>query len=282
MDALMIFNHIPTLFESQKGSVFLMGWLLPLIGFFFVGRIAFCRFMMSIGLRKIFKSMEQKHEAEFIKSLYYTLCVVASVSIGEYSTRSEVWRVDFEQCFIGFPGQHVHSWSLKFYYTFALAFYAYSFFLVALFEEKKKDYVAMCLHHVVTCTTIFLSGHVDLARIGVVILLLFDVCDIFLEAAKLFSKAKEDVPAIFCFVIFVALWGYNRLYIFPGYVIPTIIKGDELADSPVPYLQIHIVIMLTLLALNVYWTYFILKKLYGFIRNGVNKKELEDPREQKC
>jgi len=279
MDSLLI-NQMPFLFETQRGSVFLMGWILPLIGCFFIGRIVFLRFMLSVGLRKIFKSMEPRHEEDFIKSLYYTLCVIASVSIGEYSTRSEIWRTNIEHCFIGWPN-HVHPWSLKFYYTFSLAFYVYSFVLLALFEERKRDHVAMCLHHVITITTIFLSGQTDLARIGAFILLLFDVCDIFLEAAKLFTKAKEDTPAIFCFVIFVVLWLWNRLHIFPRYVIPTIISGHDLSGKTVPYLEIHIAIMIMLFLLNVYWTYFILRKLYGFLKNGVNKKELEDPREQK-
>jgi len=274
-------DFIPSLMESQQGSVFLLGWILPFIVLFFVGRSAFCRFLGTIRLRKIFKSMEEKHEAEFAKSLYYCLCVVMSVSIGEYSTRGEAWRSDVNLCFIGWP-DHVHPWSLKFYYTFALSFYAYLFFLVAFVEEPKKDHLAMCLHHVVTCTTIFLSGQYDLARIGAVILLLFDVCDIFLEIAKLFTKTKEDIPAIFAFVIFVALWFYNRLWIFPRFVIPAIWNADSLARENVPYLNVHVGIMITLFILQVYWSYFILKKLVGFLKNGLSKKEMEDPREQKC
>jgi len=274
-------NSLSSLMDSQKGSVFLLGWIPPLIGLFFVARLAFCQFLGTIRLRKIFKSMEERHEAEFAKSLFYCLCVVASVSIGEYATRGEPWRSDVDLCFIGYPN-HVHPWSVKFYYTFSLSFYIYSFFLVCLVEERKKDHIAMCLHHVVTCTTIFLSGQYDLARIGAVILLLFDVCDIFLEVAKLFTKAKEDIPCIFAFVIFVCLWFYNRLWIFPRYVIPAIWNSEYNSGTTIPYVNIHLAIMVTLFILNVYWSFFILKKLVGFLTNGLSKKEMEDPREQKC
>lgn len=281
MDALAVMDYLPLLMESQKGSAFLLGWLIPLVGGFFITRVAFCRFLGTIRLRKIFKSMEERHEADFAKSLYYCLCVVASVSIGEYATRGEPWRSNIDLCFVGYPN-HVHPFSLKFYYTFSLAFYIYSFVLLACFEERKKDHLAMCIHHVITCLMIFLSGHYDLARIGAVILLLFDVCDIFLEVAKLFTKAKEDIPCIFAFVIFVALWFYNRLWIFPRYVITAIWNADKLSGANVPFQNLHLVMVFTLIALNVYWTYFILKKLVGFLKNGVTKKEMEDPREQKC
>lgn len=279
MDSLSLSAQFPLFLQPDEGkSVFFMSWIIPMIVLFFLGKYFFCQFMASISLRKIFKSMEPRHEEDFVKSLYFTLCIIMSVSIGEYSTRSEIWRSEFEHCFIGFD-QHVHSWSLKFYYTFSLAFYSYSGISLAFFEVKKKDHFAMCLHHVITCTTIFLSGLANFPRIGAVILLLFDVCDIFLESAKLFIKAKEEVPATFFFVIFAALWGYNRLYIFPTYVIPVTIKADVLSRSVIPYHMLHITIMVTLFVLNVYWSYFIVKKLVGLKKNGC-KKECDDPREQ--
>jgi len=249
-----------------------------MIFLFFAARKAFIQFMLSIGLRKALKNLEPKRELEFIYSMYYTLCLVISVSIGEYATRSELWRVDVDHCFIGWP-THTFPLSHKFYYTFAFAFYAYSLILVAFVEEKKKDYWAMVLHHMVTCTTIFLSGQYDLARIGAVILLTFDICDIFLETAKLFSKIKEDVPATLTFVIFTGLWIRNRLYFFPLYVIPAIVNAEDLSGHEVPYLPVHVTIMITLFILNVYWSYFIAKKLLGFIKNGT-KKEMDDPREK--
>jgi hypothetical protein len=59
-----------------------------------------------------------------------------------------------------------------------------------IMDEKKKDFVAMFSHHVVTILLVILSGLGNMHRVGAVIMLTFDICDILLEMAKISHKVK--------------------------------------------------------------------------------------------
>jgi len=177
------------------------------------------------------------------------LAIALSVLIGEYTTGFEPWRNDFVLCFKGWPLEQNHSIGLKFYFTFCVSFYTYSLILLC-FEEKKKDTFAMVLHHIATLITIGLSGWIQHYRIGVCIMLLFDVCDIALELAKLFNKIKEEVLSFASFVVFVALWVRNRLYLFPVYIVPTIVNGETLSNREIPYHKLHVVIIIVIFCIT--------------------------------
>lgn len=66
------------------------------------------------------------------------------------------------------------------------AYYIQAIPSVFLWDTKRKDRVEMTIHHVVTIILILYSFTVNFTRIGVMIMLLHDVCDIFMEIAKLF------------------------------------------------------------------------------------------------
>jgi hypothetical protein len=75
------------------------------------------------------------------------------------------------------------------YYTYCLSFYFYGVTTVIM-DEKKKDFFAMFAHHVATILLVVISGLGNMHRIGAVIMLTFDICDVFLELAKLSHKLK--------------------------------------------------------------------------------------------
>jgi len=267
-------------FDSDwKSKPFIYEYMMPLIILFILGRYSFIYIMQFplISLRNIFKSLEKEKEKDVLLSLYYVLCLVASVSLGEYATSQEIWRVDYYYCYRGWPENQVHTYELKFYYTFCVSFYLYSIVML-FFEEKKKDFIAMILHHIFTITTVYLAGAIQHYRIGIVIMLLFDACDIALEIAKIFSKCKEDFIATCSFAVFFLLWIRNRLYIFPIYIVPSIFNAQILSEHEIPLHKLHVFIIIVILALQIYWTYFIMRKLTNLMKVGMKSG---DPREEK-
>jgi len=269
-------SELSTLLQSWDKSPLYFHYMVPLIGTFIFGRILMTKLFQRLPPSLLFKHLEPKHETDFINSSYYAMCLIISVMIGEMATSSESWRTNFEECFIGWPYSHEHSFGIKFYVTYCVSFYLYS--IGNLFvEDKKRDFTAMLIHHIATITTIGLSGYAEHYRIGIVIMLLFDSCDIALEIAKIFSKCKEDVLAILAFSVFVLLWARNRLYLFPFYIMPCIINGEVLSNYPIPYFKLHLTVIYVILFLQAYWTYFIIKKFKAMAKLGL--KTRGDPRE---
>jgi len=236
--------------------------------------------MNSFPLRKLFPKIEEKHQKEFWSSVFYVIAVSLSVVLGEITTGFEPWRNDFILCYTGWPHEQTHSFGLKFYFTFCMSFYLYSLILICFVEEKKKDTFAMVLHHVVTMITVGLSGWIQHYRIGVCIMLLFDVCDIALELAKLANKIKEEALSFACFVVFFVFWIRNRLYLFPVYILPTIFNAETLSNHEIPFHKVHVAVVSIIFGLQVYWSYFIVKKLLSYRKNGYQKAG-GDPRDDK-
>jgi len=129
---------IPLDFQLSNGSTFYYELVLPFVCTFFFCRYLFSQMLFTIGVRKIFKFMEAKHEKDFVFSLFYVLCIIASVTIGEMSTHNELFRTDYDHTLIGWPGKQYHSSSLRFYFTYCISFYLYSLLIIIFVEEKKK------------------------------------------------------------------------------------------------------------------------------------------------
>jgi len=269
--------ELPSLQSLEDGPI-LFHYILPIACLFGGSQFLFVNMMRSFSPSKLFRGLEAKSEASFIHSVFYVMCIISSVAIGEWASNSESWRYDYVECFDGYPNQD-HSYRVRFYYTYAIAFYFYSI-MDLFFEEKKKDFIAMFAHHVITITIITMSALGNAHRIGVVIMLLFDACDIALEAAKIFNKCKEDTIAAATFVIFVALWIRNRLYMFPFGVLPGIMEGNaKYCEGQIPHYHFMFALLWILLALNIYWSFFIIRKVLLFAKNGITNAK-GDPREE--
>jgi len=73
---------------------------------------------------------------------------------------------------------------VKFYYLVQTAFYLHQM-LILQAEARRKDHAQMMAHHVITVGLLGLSYSMNLTRVGCLILLLMDWCDIFLPLAKM-------------------------------------------------------------------------------------------------
>lgn len=86
------------------------------------------------------------------------------------------------------PAMRLHR---RFIYAVEMGFYAFSIPHLLLFETKRKDFFVMVMHHLVTLLLIAFSLSFNFMRIGVPVMALHDVCDIFLEGAKAFKYTSR-------------------------------------------------------------------------------------------
>lgn len=148
-------------------------------------------------------------------------------------------------------------------YFFELAWYLVGlFFLITDF--KRKDFVAMFVHHLATVFLILGSWHCGYPRTGVVVILLHNVSDVFLQLAKICNYAKIPVLDVGAFICFAVSFGALRLGVYP-ILIYTAINSIPFYDPDPPnqgvitpggYMQ---VVLFVLVFLHVYWMYLIVK-----------------------
>lgn len=70
----------------------------------------------------------------------------------------------------------------KWYYLVQFAFWLQQILVVNI-EKRRKDYLQMFTHHVITCALIFTSYGYHQTKVGNLILCLFDVVDIVLPVS---------------------------------------------------------------------------------------------------
>ena len=190
----------------------------------------------------------------------------------------------------------------------SLGYYFHSI-VALLFEQRKKDFWQMMIHHVATSTLIILSWWISFFRIGSVILLLHDVADPWMEMAKMANYTGRH--AKLCdtlFVVFTIAFGITRLLYYPLFVLnaviyrvvphpsrPDILLPPWCTYSETPLCQtvgpffcgqcshfgaytVFVVLLLLLQVLHVIWYYMILRIAYEALAfGGVQKDVRSDP-----
>ena len=90
---------------------------------------------------------------------------------------------------IGYP--HIPlAGPLKFYYLTQFAFWIHSV-LVLNAEARRKDHAQMMTHHFVTISLIAGSYHMNYTRVGCLILVLTDWCDIWLPVRAIARQRQS-------------------------------------------------------------------------------------------
>ena len=118
------------------------------------------------------------------------------------------------------------------YYLMQLAIWMWTAFSCKWLESRRKDYVEMMLHHIVTIMLVLASLLFKEHPMGMVVLLLHDSSDVVLDMMKLANYFKLENShgyyiTEFCFFMntFVS-WPFIRLFYFPKMVIwEGVIKG---------------------------------------------------------
>ena len=175
------------------------------------------------------------------KDQSWQLAIHVSMSLWEVrllAAQGGGWWDDPATCFAPCPATLVaeyegggSTWELRLFYVVQLALWMWTGVSCKLFEERRKDYMEMMAHHVMTVALVLNSLMNAELPIGLVVLAVHDTSDVFLDLMKMANYLKVEGRHGFfiteaCFVLNTAVtWPYMRLYRFPAFVVQSVVFG---------------------------------------------------------
>ena len=161
---------------------------------------------------------------------------------------------------------------VRMFYIMQLALWMWTGVSCKWLEERRKDYVEMMAHHVMTVALVLNSLLQGELAVGLVVLAVHDTSDVVLDLMKIANYLKVEGRHGFfvteaCFVLNTyVVWPYLRLYRYPVYVVQSVYfgyhrlcatnghAGDPWAN-PWPDVQgwYGVYLLFTLFLLHVFW-----------------------------
>jgi hypothetical protein len=207
------------------------------------------------------KAVAYKASESAFKFMYYTFswiwAVVIIYDLGIWSNTLK--------CIEDFP--YERNYSISGYILWELAYYVSGLGCHFTIETPRKDFVEMAIHHVVTIVLITSCIVFRLERIGLLVLVVHDVADIFLESGKLCNYLGMEGGSTGFFVLIIITWLISRLYYFPFKVIRSVYYEHYLMFDA-PYCFYFTWLLCVLLVLHVYWFFLILKSFRKSLKTG--------------
>ncbi|KAK6828531.1 TLC domain-containing protein [Apiospora arundinis] len=108
----------------------------------------------------------------------------------------------------GWPHKEIDG-LMKLYISVQWAYWMQQLIVVNI-EARRKDYLEMMFHHIVTITLITASYAYHLTRVGHLILVLMDVVDLILPLAKCFKYLGSTTVCNALFGVFLFTWALTR------------------------------------------------------------------------
>jgi len=168
-------------------------------------------------------------------------------------------------------------------------------------EPKRRDYVAMFVHHIATIILVAGSHAVHFERIGMLVMYVHDASDITVDLLKMSNYLQLQNRAGYfvsetMFVVNLVLWIYYRLWTFPTHVLYSTFYESHLYAGifgkngdywnnwePFPFWKESNLLMFVLQVLHVYWTYIFIRLAIRIILLGAHNagKDYEGGDKQK-
>eukprot|EP00049_Salpingoeca_infusionum_P009836 m.167301 g.167301 ORF g.167301 m.167301 type:complete len:354 (-) comp14457_c0_seq4:154-1215(-) len=146
------------------------------------------------------------------------------------------------------------------YYVFEMSYYIGGIFVHIFLDERLSDFYIMLLHHGATVALIMYSYMEHFHRIGLLVLMVHDVSDIFLDSAKCFHYVKIEILSTVTFVNLIVSWILYRLYFYPFYILENVfVSALEIIENPPKSWTFYRILLGFLQILHIYWFYLILK-----------------------
>jgi ceramide synthetase len=228
------------------------------------------------------RSTLMKFEQSVMEAIFYGAFAVLGVAV----VRGQVWVWPSSNWWHGFSdgGHEVMRSDLRCYYILYVARYFQAGVSVML-ETKRKDFVEMMLHHIVTVCVGYVSYLYGWNRVGAVVMLLLDFADVPLHMAKCCKYMTEvkgtsrkrrafwQFAADRLFELFALTFFITRLVMY-GYVCWSAhVEASRYWPKGLPEWTC-VACLHTLLGLQVYWFLLILKVVAKLFRG----QGAEDPR----
>lgn len=213
---------------------------------------------------------------KFCESLWKFMVYSLFVYLAFTTSVHEPWFGDTSYFWRGYPA-HAVTPGLARLYSLEMGFYISSIGVLAFWEIRRKDFWVMMTHHIVTLLLIAFSYDLNFLRVGCIILLLHDACDVLMEVAKMLKYVNQDSLGSAVFGVFMLTWILFRLIYFPFWVIwSTSRESTVILGQRVPYYHFFNGMLITLVVLHVYWFGLIVRIAYRALATGAAKDIRED------
>lgn len=179
--------------------------------------------------------------------------------------RSPYW-LDMDAFYANYP-ERTLSPTFKLYYLGQLAFWLQCILALNL-EAKRKDYVQMFGHHVLTSTLLIASYAFHTTRVGQVILMLMDFSDIFLPLAKMLKYTGHQRSCDAAFVVFLTSWLVTRHYLLGSVILHAHRTRPIVLPSGDNITWIFVALLTGLEGLICLWSLAIGRVLLGILRGS--------------
>jgi hypothetical protein len=208
---------------------------------------------------------------------YSIFCILGIRAL--YFPTTVSWVIDTEENWKDWPRQPMNS-AVNLLYQIQLGSYLHQLMWT---EISRSDAAEMILHHVITITVVLFSFITGFTRVGSAIFLCHDLADIWLELGKCFvyiSRAKDNQWAkVYCdvfFVIFAVTFGITRLYIYPRYLLYSLLFEAPRMLGMWPGYYAYAGLLLGLQGLHIFWFFLILRMVVRLMTTGIDKDERSD------
>jgi len=181
----------------------------------------------------------------------------------------------------------------RIYYVTLFGYYL-NHTLTQFSDPKRKDFWALCAHHIITLCLLLLSYKSGYSSIGVVLAMCHEPSDLLLALAKLFRYLGMKMVTDAFFIVFTLSWIYFRIYLYPLKCLVVSATGPwrfgyhdflpvHVDDPPNCWCRMGTVLltlMLTLYILHLYWTVFLVKAVLRKIKTGMTEDTRSDKEER--
>jgi len=160
---------------------------------------------------------------------------------------------------------------VKLYYLMQISLYVHAVLLLHA-EAARKDHWQMMAHHVVTIFLIVASYYYGFTRVGCLIMVIMDWCDIFLPLAKMLRYLSYQIACDVTFVWWMLSWFVTRHVLFCKVIASTYLdlpRQLEFGWQPERGYwltkEVHTVFVILLVLLEIIqsiWSYLILQVAY--------------------
>lgn len=165
--------------------------------------------------------------------------------------------------------------AFKLHHLVQLCYYLTNIFFLFL-EPRLKDFYQMLFHHIITVFLISMGFFFNMIRYGLIVMIIHDSANPFLEFAKLNLYAKNTVISNVFFVTFAFIFIILRLVVYPSIIILPAIYFTFCYHKMLLFSIITVLILLFIV--NAIWARYIVKMAKEMLSN---RKIDEDIRERK-
>ena len=211
-------------------------------------------------LRRKNASLRLTTHDKFIEVAYCWIFhgIIAVYGVIVLYSKPYTWNISL--CWDGYPYQEVKA-DLWWFYMMGLTFF-WSQTIMLLPQPVKTETIAQYVHHGFTILLMLLSWVTNTVRVGTLVLILHEFSDILLLPGKLVRYLNWKTSTTIFFALFIMTWVFTRVFVFPLWIMRSILF--ELPDhmSAIPALYVFITLLTGLMFLNLRWTYMIGRMVY--------------------